>query len=140
MSIYSNMWVLAFLILSAAILSCFLNELKSVFKKTFKNEVTRVVVPLLVVSGIFASHEGGILGVLLSTQSVLRDVMVNVAESLPFVWGAVIVEFCCLLVLISLPAMGLYGLMHFKRWKNPAEGSARLFAMLGVFWVILWIA
>ena len=140
MSIYSNMWVLAFLILSAAILSCFLNELKSVFKKTFKNEVTRVLVPLLIISGIFASHEGFIFGILLSTQAVLRDVMVKLAESLPFSWGAVIVEFSCLFVLISLPAMALYGLMHFKRWKNPAEGSARLFAILVVFWVILWIA
>ncbi len=133
--------LLAFLVLAASIISFFSDEFAQFFKKLFKIKGAYVFLPLLVASGLIRLYKDLFLGVLLTFQTWLRYIMIQLMSCLPFHTGAAfITQVMCLFILSSLPAWGLYWLVKTKKWGKATEWAGRAYVGLWFFLIMLWIA
>jgi len=135
------MTLLAFLVIIAAIIAFFLDELSGTLKKIFSVGWLRVMLPLLAVSGCLMSFKNTLLLMLLSCQTYCRYLMVLIVQFLPnTLWGGYIAQQSVLFLMTSIPVWCLYGVLKYKHWGNPYAWATRTYLILWIFLLILWVA
>ena len=133
--------LLAFLVLSAAIISFFLDDFKSLFKKLFALPGVELLLPLIILSVLLVLYNDEVFNGLYSLQGLLRQGMLALMHARSFNLGVLITTSVMgIFLLTSLPGFGVYWLVKYMEWGNPAVWALRTSGILLIFWVFLWIS
>jgi hypothetical protein len=136
-----NTTVLALLIMIAAILSFFLDEFSSMLKKIYQVKWMRICVPLLIASGMVMSYYHMLLSFLLVLKIYFHGFMRAILSLLPFQYGsATIAQWLGLFIVTSLPVVVVYLILKYTRWMKPMRVVTRMYFILWIGLIILWVA
>ncbi len=133
------MWGFSLLIVVAAIIVLFAEELSKVFKKFFKKTWARVLVPLFFASFAWAWHDEFLPLALLWLQSDLKFLVASIAGVMPrsMHW---LVQALCLFVLSSVPALLLFWHMTRQSITRVKMGYVtRVYATTWLFFAMLFV-